>query len=74
MNSCYFCSTACAFDRKYITKDINALINEIKNLGSKTILFVDDNFNGNKEYTKELLKALIPLKIKWGRKLHTTSV
>ena len=66
MNSCDFCSTACAFDRKYITKDIDALINEIKNLGSKTILFVDDNFNGNKEHTKELLEALIPLKIKWG--------
>ena len=66
MNSCDFCSTACAFDRKYITKDINSLINEIKNLGNKTILFVDDNFNGNKEYTKELLKALVPLKIKWG--------
>lgn len=66
VNSCDFCSTACAFDRKYITKKIDVLINEIKDMGSKTILFADDNFNGNKEHTRELLKALVPLKIKWG--------
>lgn len=66
VNSCDFCSTACAFDRKYITKKIDVLINEIKDMRSKTILFVDDNFNGNKEHTRELLEALVPLNIKWG--------
>jgi len=66
INFCDFCSTASAFNGKYVTKDIAVLIGEIKNMGSKTILFVDDNLNGDKEYAKKLFKALIPLKIKWG--------
>jgi radical SAM superfamily enzyme YgiQ (UPF0313 family) len=38
---------------------------EIERLGKKSIFFVDDNITGNHRAAKELLKALIPLRIRW---------
>jgi radical SAM superfamily enzyme YgiQ (UPF0313 family) len=36
------------------------------NARSRTVFFVDDNIGGRADYAKELFRALIPLKIKWG--------
>lgn len=61
---CEFCSVA-AFNRyKIRTRPVGKVIEELKTLG-KYVLFMDDNIVLNKEYAKELLKAMIPLKKKW---------
>ncbi|MEK6968578.1 MAG: radical SAM protein [Nanoarchaeota archaeon] len=66
IHNCNFCSTASAFKGKYLAKDIDMVISEIKGLDSKFIAFIDDNIIANPEHAKKLFKALIPLKIKWG--------
>ncbi|TAL52264.1 MAG: B12-binding domain-containing radical SAM protein [Nanoarchaeota archaeon] len=66
IHHCNFCSTASSFSGKFFTKNISEVIDEIKSLDSKFIMFVDDNIIGNPEHAKKLFQALIPLKIKWG--------
>ncbi|MBW1642393.1 MAG: DUF4070 domain-containing protein [Deltaproteobacteria bacterium] len=46
-----------------VVKDIQTMMDTIK---TNIIFFVDDNVAGVPGYAKELFKALIPLKIKWG--------
>jgi len=69
-NDCAFCSVTTFSGRKVRVRPIESVIKEIKSFGSsairKFIIFVDDNIFGNLKYAKELLKNLIPLKIKWG--------
>lgn len=46
-----------------VIEDIKAMLDTVS---TTTIFFVDDNIAGVPSYAKELFKALIPLKIKWG--------
>ena len=62
---CEFCSVASATNSKFIAKPIDLIIEDIKETGSKVIFFVDDNIVGDIKHTKELLRQLIPLNIKW---------
>jgi len=69
---CSFCSIIKFFGYTYRNRPVDDVINEIKHL-KKTgalkwnmVFFSDDNIVGNPTYAKELFKALIPLKVKWG--------
>ena len=64
---CDFCYNSCdAYKKLYINRPVKNVMEDIKSLGTKHILFVDDNFIGNPAWTKELLKAIKPLKLKWN--------
>jgi len=64
VHHCEFCSVA-SFNRyKIRTRPIGNVISELKELG-KHVLFMDDNIALQKEYAKELFKAMIPLKKRW---------
>ena len=65
IHQCNFCSTASAFNGRFIKKEISEAIAEIQSLNSKFIFFVDDNLIGDIAHAKALFQALIPLKIKW---------
>ncbi len=61
---CAFCSVA-AFNRyKIRTRPVGQVLEELKGLG-RSVLFMDDNIGLNREYAKELFKAMIPLKKRW---------
>lgn len=62
---CSFCSTGNYFKGAINSRSVNEVVEEIKNQSRKLVFFVDENIVGNKTETKELLRALIPLKIKW---------
>ncbi len=63
---CDFCSVSDFFGRTYRTRPIPEVIDEVKRLKNRTIVFfVDDNIAGRHDYAKELFKALTPLKIRW---------
>jgi len=62
---CEFCSITHFFSRKYMNRSIKAIVDEIKSLKNKLVFFVDDNIGVHSRHSKELFKALIPLKIKW---------
>ncbi len=62
---CEFCSVRKFFGDRYRFRPIGEVIEEIKSLPHRLIVFNDDNVLGNLAYSKELLRALIPLKKKW---------
>jgi radical SAM superfamily enzyme YgiQ (UPF0313 family) len=65
--ACHFCSVSSFFGRTYRFRPIEEIIEEIKTLNRKELIaFVDDNIAGNARFSKELFRALIPYKIKWG--------
>ena len=65
---CEFCSVAPFFRNKVLSRPIEDVlrdINSLKALGARRFFFVDENIAVGKKYMKDLLKALIPLKIEW---------
>jgi hypothetical protein len=64
--NCDFCLVSKNFGRKMRYREIGNVVEEIKAAPSKYFFFVDDNLTINKKYAKELMHALIPLKISWG--------
>lgn len=64
--NCDFCLVTKTFGRKMRYRDIDNVVEEIRAAPSKYFFFVDDNLTINKQYAKELMKAIKPLKISWG--------
>jgi len=66
-HGCSFCSVSRFMGRKYRHRDIDNVIEEVSLYQDKTriIGFLDDNIVSNPRYSKELFRALIPLKKKW---------
>jgi radical SAM superfamily enzyme YgiQ (UPF0313 family) len=62
---CEFCSVQNFFGETYRFRPISAVVEEVRQLRHRWMMFNDDNIIGNPSYSKELLKALIPLKKKW---------
>ncbi|AWK52172.1 B12-binding domain-containing radical SAM protein [Clostridium beijerinckii] len=64
---CDFCYNSCTNSLKtYINRPIDHVIKDINVLKTKHIMFIDDNFIGNPKWTKEFLKEIKPLKLKWN--------
>lgn len=65
--ACEFCAIQAFFDSTHRNRPVEDIVKEIKTLQKekKIFFFVDDNFIGNIKEAKALLRALIPLKIRW---------
>lgn len=63
--SCDFCAIAGAHQKKYRSKRIDDIVNDVASLKGKFLYFVDDNFVSQFKRTKELCDALAPLKKRW---------
>ncbi len=68
-HECSFCLVTKIYGHKIRKKSIEQIIKELELIkkchNAPTIGFSDDNLFVDKKYTKELLRALIPLRIKW---------
>ncbi len=64
--NCDFCLVSKIFGRKMRYRDIDNVVEEIRNLPSKYIFFVDDNLTINKKYAHELMEKIKPLGISWA--------
>jgi len=62
---CSFCASGNYYGGAIEQRSVEDVVNDIKNQKRKFIFFVDENIVGTPEKSKELFKALIPLKIKW---------
>ncbi|OGI10106.1 MAG: hypothetical protein A3I68_05955 [Candidatus Melainabacteria bacterium RIFCSPLOWO2_02_FULL_35_15] len=62
---CEFCAIAGSFKGNYRNKEIKNIVADIESLKGDLIYFVDDNFVSRINRTKELCKAIAPLKKKW---------
>lgn len=64
---CGFCYNSCAtYKEIYINKPVAQVVEEIKQIGKKHIMFIDDNFIGNPKWTLEFVRAIRPMSIKWN--------
>jgi radical SAM superfamily enzyme YgiQ (UPF0313 family) len=69
-NRCDFCYNSNK-NRYYVQRPIKDVLNDIRILGTKHILFIDDNFIGNPGYTYSLLRHLKNLELKWNAAVTT---
>ena len=65
VHNCEFCVVPTAWGRKPYQKPVSHIIDDIRQIGAKRLLFYDLNLIANRAYAKELFTALIPLKVKW---------
>jgi radical SAM superfamily enzyme YgiQ (UPF0313 family) len=63
--ACSFCSITTFFGRKQVVRPVEDVIAEIEAQDQKLIFFVDDNLVSDRERAKELMRALVPLGIRW---------
>lgn len=65
---CEFCAVQTVFNQTQSRRPIDEIIAELEALKrqkKKFIFFIDDNITSNLRQTKEFLRALIPLNIRW---------
>lgn len=62
---CDFCYNSSA-ERTYLNRTVEDVIKDVRAVNSKHVMFIDDNFIGNPSWTRELLKELKSLHIKWN--------
>ena len=72
-NKCEFCVINSFWGGKHSARRVEDVIEEIRSLKAKRILFLDPSPTSNRAYAKEFFEALIPLKIQWAG-LCTTDV
>ena len=63
---CEFCYNSCSNIRNsFVNRPIEDVIDDIRKIGKRHVMFIDDNFIGNPKWTREFLKRIKPLRIKW---------
>jgi len=63
---CEFCTVHKFFGRQSVPRPIPEVVDEIQRLSPRGVMFYDPNLTADREYTKGLLEALIPLRLRWG--------
>lgn len=67
-NICSFCSVSCLYEGHYIKKPLKEVvrdIKQIKSLGYKKFLLLDDNIFSDRVYLKELLNEIKKMDMQW---------
>lgn len=65
-NTCSFCAAGFATSKRYRTRSVAKIVDELISIPGKGVLFLDDNIGWDIEYAKKLMKALIPLRLNWA--------
>lgn len=65
MHDCEFCVAPAAWGRTQYQRPIEWVIDDIRRVGQKKIIFIDLNIISDKKYAKELFRRLIPLNLQW---------
>ena len=64
-HGCEFCVSPSAWGRKQFQKPIDHVVEDIRRVGKRRILFIDLNLISDRAYAREFFAALIPLNIRW---------
>lgn len=62
---CDFCAIAAFSGHHHRCRPVDEVIAEVKDLPSRTFIFVDDNLTADRDYAKRLCAALTPLRKRW---------
>jgi radical SAM superfamily enzyme YgiQ (UPF0313 family) len=63
--ACEFCSISSFYRKTYEARPIADVVADIQSLNRRHVFFVDDNICVDRNRTRDLLEALIPLRIRW---------
>lgn len=63
--NCTFCSVTPFFGHQIRRRPIPEVIDEVIQLKGNVLQFVDDNVTGHGEYSKDLFRAMIPVRKNW---------
>jgi radical SAM superfamily enzyme YgiQ (UPF0313 family) len=61
-----FCEVPVVYGTKYRHRPIGEVNEDFRRIPSKNIQIVDAKIAGNHEYSRELFKAMMPLKVRWS--------
>jgi len=64
-HACEFCVAPTAWGRRQFQRPVSWVVDDIRRVGHKRILFVDLNLVSDRKYAMELFSALVPLKLRW---------
>ncbi len=64
-HGCEFCAVGAYFEHHVHTRPVDEVVAEIQAQPRRNLFFVDDNFIADPEAAKALLRALIPLRVRW---------
>jgi radical SAM superfamily enzyme YgiQ (UPF0313 family) len=64
-HDCEFCVAPTAWGRKQFQRPVDWVVEDIRRVGERRILFIDLNLISDTNYAKELFTALIPLQVSW---------
>lgn len=62
---CDFCYNSAA-QRGYLNRPIKDVLEDIRAVRSRHIMFIDDNFAGNPGWTRAFLETIRPMNLKWN--------
>ena len=65
VHKCDFCVVPAAWGQKPYQKPVEDVIADIRQKGSRKLIFVDLNLIADRDYAARLYAALIPLKVQW---------
>ncbi|SCZ77747.1 B12-binding domain-containing radical SAM protein [Acidaminobacter hydrogenoformans] len=72
---CDFCYNSCENAQKvFITRPVEDVLESIRALRTRHVMFIDDNFIGDPDWTKRFLEAIKPLKLKWSAAVSSNIV
>lgn len=72
---CEFCYNSCDYvSGKYRNRPVKDIVEEIKQLNTRQVMFIDDNLIGNIRWVEELLTQLSPMKLVWHAAVSTNIV
>ena len=64
-HDCEFCVVPTAWGRKQFQKPVGHVVDDIRRVGKKRIIFIDLNLISDRAYAAELFAALVPLNVRW---------
>ena len=64
-HDCEFCVAPAAWGRRQYQRPIDWVLEDIRRVGQRKIIFIDLNLVSDVVYAKELFSRLIPLNVKW---------
>ena len=65
VHNCDFCVVPTAWGRKPLQKPVEDVVADIRQFGSRKLIFVDLNIIADTEYARRLFAALVPLNVQW---------
>jgi radical SAM superfamily enzyme YgiQ (UPF0313 family) len=64
-HDCEFCVVPTAWGRRQFQKPVGYVVEDIRRVGARRIIFIDLNLVSDRAYAAELFEALIPLRVRW---------